>query len=1427
MPAIPYRLIAPVVFLLVAAVPAFCQAQDIKIARFDIDVTPPIGFPMAYDSVRKVDELGLRARGIVIVGAGKPIALCAVDWIGIGNGAHDQFREAIATAAGTSADRVTLNTLHQHDAPRCDFSAERILNDAGHVNHGALQGGFARSCLQRLKQAVTESIATAQPVTHFAIGEATVEKVASNRRIQDETGKVIATRYTTCKDPKLRALPEGIIDPVVTSISFLNGTKPVAVLTYYACHPQSYYRTGIPSPDFPGIARFLRGQDVPDCLHVHFNGAGGNIAAGKYNDGNKRNRIILAQRLADGMRRAFESAKPVPLNADSINWAVAPVQLPLGDHLKVDELKQKVAQWNSKDYWNAPEQLAFAERCQGGHKTELSCLKIGDARILHMPGELFVEYQLAAKELRPNLNVAMAAYADYGPGYIGTAKSYGQGGYETSPDASKVSPAIEKVLMDGIQQLLKATDDPPKPTEESQANSFKNELPRIPPTPPEKALSTFQIADDYAMQLVAAEPLIGTPVAIEWDASGRLLVCEMKGYSEDRDAAISTIGLLEDSDADGIYDKRTEFASGLLWPTAIFPFDGGIFVGDAPDLLYLKDTNADGIADVRNVVLTGFGTSNVQGLMNSMRWGLDNKIHIACSSTGGKLQRLGSTDSPVDIRGRDIAFDPRTGNFEMTTATAQHGMCFDDWGRKFSSANSDHIIQIMYDDRQVAANPLLSPPSAKVSIAADGPQAEVFRTSPVEPWRVVRTRLRVQGQARGPIEGGGRAAGYFTGATGVTIYRGDAWPESDKGFAIVGDVGSNLVHRKRLSGNALPFTANRIDQQSEFITSTDNWFRPSQFANGPDGCLYLVDTYREVIEHPKSLPPEIKQHLDLTAGRDRGRIYRIFPKKHSPRTIPNLASNSTSQLVGLLNHPNAWHRETAARLLNERQDKAAISQLESATTKSDFALGKLHALSVLNGMNALKEAVLLQTLTDKHPQVRRFAALLTSTNHLWPLPEFTDQAELLAADPSEEVRIQLAYGLHQIEREARTPLLATLALQSPKTKWSDLAILCSATNCEAPLFELLCNSTNQGNPLPVSILMSLATQVQQQDNTEQHLRCLKALNAVANHESPNCLPLFSVLLKSNNSQPLDQFKPAQRARHTFANLLKQTVDRALDTSVAESERISAIQHFRFAKWNEIANAMNQLLATDQPFKVRQASLQSLSSFQHPKVAQLVRQHYPTLSPTQQRNAIQTLISRTLYHPSLVEAVKAKELSDKELSISQWQQLAKSKQAEVAQAAKTVLQNLSQASRSDMVTSYRDSLNLTADTVQGKIVFQKQCSSCHRVQSVGNEIGPNLAAMKARGPEAILLNILDPNLEVNPQYLNYNVITTDGLTVSGMIESEGATSLALRQPDGTSRTMLRNDIEEITNTHKSLMPEGLERTINKQDMANLIAFLMQP
>jgi hypothetical protein len=441
-----------------SSIPTPSPTVALRVATFDVDATPPVGSMMAYDPVTNHWELGLRARGIVLLGAGEPIVLCAVDWIGIANEGHDAFCDALARAAVTSPRRVAVHSLHQHDAPDCDFSAERILNEAG-VDPRQFEGRFQRQVIADLERAVRESLPRAQPVTHLGLGEARVDQVASNRRILGPDGKVRATRWTATKDPAIRAEPEGIIDPTLSLVSLWNGERPVAVLSYYATHPQSYYRTGLPNPDFPGLARFLRQLAVPSALHVHFNGAGGNIGAGKYNDGSPENRLVLAERLADGMRRAWESTKRQPISAAEVSWTVESVALPPAKNLiaaKLEsDLKERTGTFVAA---GGASRLAWLRRCQAGHRLDVQCLKLGRSRILHLPGELFVEYQLAAKAMRPDLFVALAAYGDYAPWYIGTEVAYGQGGYETGPDASNVAPEVEGVLMAAIRKLLSSAD---------------------------------------------------------------------------------------------------------------------------------------------------------------------------------------------------------------------------------------------------------------------------------------------------------------------------------------------------------------------------------------------------------------------------------------------------------------------------------------------------------------------------------------------------------------------------------------------------------------------------------------------------------------------------------------------------------------------------------------------------------------------------------------------------------------------------------------------------------------------------------------------------------------------------------------------------------------------------------------------------------
>ncbi|WP_337177307.1 hypothetical protein [Paludisphaera sp.] len=430
-------------------------APPLKVGTFAVDASPPVGSPMAYDPTKGVAH-PLSCKGVVVVGDDSPIVLVALDWIGVANDAHREFREAVAEAVGTTPERVQVHALHQHDAPAMDFSADALLAERG-IATEFFDAPFARDLIVRTAAAAREALASARPVTRLGLGEGIVEKVASNRRVLDATGtKVEHVRYSATTDPKIRDKPEGVIDPALKMISFWDGETPVAILTFYATHPQSYYRTGLANPDFPGIARDQR-QEATGIFHAHLDGAGGNITAGKYNDGSPENRQILADRVKAGMDRAWAATEKTPITSADLGWETVKVALPVDPELDEKALAATLDDEAApvRQRGNAARQLAWVRRCKAGDRIDVSALKLGRSRVLFMPGELFVEYQLAAQKLRADLFVAMAAYGEYGPGYIGVESAYPQGGYETGRHVSLVAPNVEDVLMGAIRELLR------------------------------------------------------------------------------------------------------------------------------------------------------------------------------------------------------------------------------------------------------------------------------------------------------------------------------------------------------------------------------------------------------------------------------------------------------------------------------------------------------------------------------------------------------------------------------------------------------------------------------------------------------------------------------------------------------------------------------------------------------------------------------------------------------------------------------------------------------------------------------------------------------------------------------------------------------------------------------------------------------------
>lgn len=957
-------------------------------------------------------------------------------------------------------------------------------------------------------------------------------------------------------------------------------------------------------------------------------------------------------------------------------------------------------------------------------------------------------------------------------------------------------------------------------------DDLARELPRIPPREPAEAMATIAVRPGFRVEQVATEPLVRSPVAVAYDADGALYVVEMRGYPFVEDRPSGTIARLEDRDGDGKFDARTVFLDGLMWPTGVVPYDGGVFVAVAPDILYAKDTDGDGVADVRKVAFTGFETGNVQGLVNSLHWGDDGRIHGVTSSNGGLIRTPEHPNRPaVSARGRDFRFRPDTLEFEAISGGGQFGFSTDDWGHEFTCGNSNHIRQIVLPAHDVERNPAYVPPASILDIPSDGPSGPVFRISEPEPWRIVRTRQRVADpeMMKRLAFTEQFAFGYFTSATGVTIYRGSAYPEEYRGNAFVGDVGGNLVHRKTLKVAGATYVADRADAGVEFLASKDNWFRPVNFANTPNGTLLIIDMYRETIEHPVSIPEPIKKHLDLTSGKDRGRLYELLADGPRPLRRPSLSKAPTAELVALLADPDAWWRETAQRLLVERKAVDAAPALEKLAQDRPTALARLHALWTLDALGLLKTSYIGMALADPEPRVRERAARLAE-GYIKADRRLVSNVVARVDDADPMVRFQVALTLGEVNDDPRAlDALAAIAIRDAGDRWSRAAVMTAVAGRAPALLARLSRGDFLASDAGRPWLDDLATMIGQAKDA-------KAVEAVVADlfagDRPDELRGRVVLalgagLKRSRGSLREALSPAAWEKLTP---LFDAAAKAVASDEPAAARVSAIALVGLSGPERSLDALPPLLDARQPSEVQLAALRALAGQEGPGVATAILGRWKAMSPAARREAAEVLFSRAEWIASLLDAVEAKALATADVDPLRLKQLREHPSQDVRDRAAKLFGSDAPRERSAVIAAFRPALEGEGDREKGKAVYLKACATCHRAEGQGVEVGPDLTTVAARSPEDILTHVLDPNREIAANYLNYNVETADGRVISGIIASESAAALVLKRAEGVSEVVPRDQIEQAASTGVSLMPEGLEKDLTPADFRDLIAFV---
>jgi putative membrane-bound dehydrogenase-like protein len=961
--------------------------------------------------------------------------------------------------------------------------------------------------------------------------------------------------------------------------------------------------------------------------------------------------------------------------------------------------------------------------------------------------------------------------------------------------------------------------------------------------------ASIQLDPRLEITVWAAEPDVVDPVALCWDAAGRAYVAECRDYPYGVGPAGqvgSTIRRLEDTNGDGKPDRATVFARELSYVTSVVPWRDGVLAANAPDLTFLRDTDGDGVADVRETILTGFHRGVSDSLVNGLRYGLDNRIHGANGGNGGTLQALRYPGEMLRLGDDDFAWNPATGGVERTARTGGgFGLVFDDFGRGFTTYNINHLQHQFLSRRQAERFPGFGPTDLTGSISDHGEMARLF------PISTAQTRPNHPEQA-----------GYFSAAGGLGRIASNLFPDDLAGSFLVCDVVGNLVHRDLIVPDGPIFRASRApdEQTHEFLASRDPAFRPVALETGPDGALYLLDMQREVIEHPDYIPAKVREKQDLRAGQDRGRIYRIAPKGNRQRTPVNLGGASESELVRQLGEENQWRRLTAQRLLVERRATGATASLRTVGARNPKALARLHALWTLDGLGSLRVEDVRRGLTDTHPGIRENALRLAEPR----LPTHAALGEAVLAlmrDSQPRVRFVAAQVAGSLPHSRTVGSLAEVWLRDLAFPWTRRAVLSSLPpEFTADFARLILESPAIKSglaPSPAALqeladLLGARAQLPGSD--------LSALidRLATGFPEPVRRPIWDGLaagLGRSGAKPVLTEAATNRLTELFRDLSANEMSAlwgltralGLPENVHQTEalvlaragatnaerpvesRLSAVSLLGLGAAPTVIEPLLALLDAREPAPLQQAALAQLRQFREPAVGLGLIARWRSLGPAIRPAALAVLLERRAFHAPLLDALETDAITVGELNLDleQRRRLLQGGPAEIRQRAARLMGDEEYSTRKTRVTEWLAKLPPQGDPQRGRGVFEEACSRCHASGQLGRRVGPDLTGITHRSVEDLLSNILDPNMALNPGFIAYTVETVDGEVLTGLLQGETPDAITLLLANEQRVSFPRKSVLKLESSGRSLMPEGLEVGRSPQDLRDVIAFLQSP
>lgn len=950
----------------------------------------------------------------------------------------------------------------------------------------------------------------------------------------------------------------------------------------------------------------------------------------------------------------------------------------------------------------------------------------------------------------------------------------------------------------------------------------------------QEALESFRLEEGLRIELVAAEPLVIDPVAFGFDEKLFLYVIEDRGYPDPAEGGAPTklgrVARLEDTNGDGRYDRRTEFAEGLTYPNGVLPWRGGVFVTCAPDILYYKDTDGDGVADEKRVVLTGFhDTKTAQIRMSHPTLGPDGWVYVTGGLNGGDVTSPEHPDrAPVSYRSADGRFHPETFEFQVTGGRSQFGLTFDAYGRRFGCSNRHPVQHIVAEPWQLQRNENLPFTETVENVSKVDAEARVF---PISNATTSADFI--------PTLIGRSHAGTFTSASGLLIYHGTGLTPDHRGNAFICESAQNLVQRQVVHPNGVSFRSELPYEGREFLASTDEWFRPVFAGHGPEGGLYIADMHRKVIDHPSYVPEEARGGLDFESGKTDGRIYRVVHEDFdpaSPEDIKRNLSGELSRIVGALNSQEEWVRATAFRMLLERRDPTSYPLLQRVVVESARPESRTRALWLLHSFDALDVPTLERALSDKEAAVREQAVLL-SGELCKAHPQLLRAVASKATDEAPRVRFNCALVLGSLEEAEVVPALAEVAAQDGADRWARAMVLSGISDRMPEFLASFRQQSRENKEAFESVMKDLG---QLFGNAGRIADCRELLRDVISTEGNYGWRISTALglaegvkgrsdLSSSAKGVLFALQGKQASaddQRALDKFLNEVALLAADEKADNSVRLLATELLGYTDIARSSAVLRGLLDARHPAELQIKAVTALARQGKAEGGVLLtdKSTWSAYTPRVRAAAISALVSKSVFIHVMLEAIEEGTIKPSDIPPADRQRLMKHKDDAIRESAEVLFKEFSSTGRMQVYEDYRKVINTSADPAAGKEVFKRTCATCHTYADAGGNVGPDLTGVKNQPADALLLHTLVPNYEVYPAYQAVSIQLADGQSLSGRLVSETENSLTIRTAFGTDESVLRSKITSLTNTGRSLMPDGLEQTMTKDELAELIAYL---